>query len=108
MAKPDWGSKRICQSCGAKFYDLQRNPIVCPACQTTFDPESHLRGRKSRSAAPKPVKPQPAADEDSALEEDILTDGDDIAIGDEVDDDDLDTGDDAIPNVAVEDDKQQD
>ena len=32
MAKPEWGTKRICQSCGARFYDFGRSPITCPAC----------------------------------------------------------------------------
>ncbi len=26
------GTKRRCISCGAKFYDLNRQPIVCPKC----------------------------------------------------------------------------
>ena len=59
MSKPKWGIKRICQSCGAKFYDLQSSPIVCPGCGAKFDPDALLRGRRARStAAPKaaPVK----------------------------------------------------
>ncbi len=36
MAKPDLGTKRLCGSCGAKFYDLSKNPIVCPKCETVF------------------------------------------------------------------------
>ena len=36
MAKPELGSKRQCQACGAKFFDLNRDPIVCPKCGTTF------------------------------------------------------------------------
>ena len=32
MAKPEWGTKRICQSCGARFYDLLRDPPTCPGC----------------------------------------------------------------------------
>ena len=36
MAKPDLGTKRLCGSCGAKFYDLNRTPIVCPKCETVF------------------------------------------------------------------------
>ena len=36
MAKPDLGTKRLCQSCGAKFYDLSKTPIVCPKCETVF------------------------------------------------------------------------
>ena len=30
------GTKRLCASCGAKFYDLARDPIVCPMCETEF------------------------------------------------------------------------
>ncbi|MBI4723783.1 MAG: TIGR02300 family protein [Rhodomicrobium sp.] len=30
------GTKRVCQSCGAKFYDLNRDPIVCPICQSVY------------------------------------------------------------------------
>ncbi len=59
MSKPKWGIKRICQSCGAKFYDLQSSPIICPGCGAKFDPDALLRGRRARStAAPKaaPVK----------------------------------------------------
>ena len=30
------GKKRTCQSCSSRFYDLNREPIVCPMCQTEF------------------------------------------------------------------------
>ena len=36
MAKPELGGKRQCQNCGAKFFDLNRDPIVCPKCGTVF------------------------------------------------------------------------
>lgn len=36
MAKPDLGTKRSCLSCGAKFYDLNRDPILCPKCGAPF------------------------------------------------------------------------
>lgn len=29
MDKKNWGSKRICE-CGKKFYDFNKNPIICP------------------------------------------------------------------------------
>jgi uncharacterized protein (TIGR02300 family) len=32
VAKPELGTKRICPNCGAKYYDLNRDPIVCPKC----------------------------------------------------------------------------
>ena len=52
MAKPEWGSEHICPSCGARYYDLQREPVVCPKCATPYDPEAFLRARRARPAAP--------------------------------------------------------
>ncbi len=34
--KAERGAKRVCQSCGGKFYDLLRDPIVCPMCQAVY------------------------------------------------------------------------
>ncbi len=34
MAKPELGTKRVCVSCGARFYDLARQPAICPKCNT--------------------------------------------------------------------------
>ena len=36
MSKPARGTKRVCPSCGARFYDLNRSPIVCPVCQSIY------------------------------------------------------------------------
>jgi uncharacterized protein (TIGR02300 family) len=36
MSKPARGTKHVCPSCGARFYDLNRTPIVCPACQSIY------------------------------------------------------------------------
>ena len=36
MAKPELGAKRQCQNCGAKFFDMNKDPIVCPKCGTIF------------------------------------------------------------------------
>lgn len=36
MAKIELGTKRQCQNCGAKFFDLNKDPIVCPKCGTVF------------------------------------------------------------------------
>jgi uncharacterized protein (TIGR02300 family) len=34
----DRGTKRTCQNgeCGARFYDLNRSPIVCPVCGSKY------------------------------------------------------------------------
>ena len=56
MAKPEWGAKRACQSCGVRYYDLRRSPIKCPACGAVFTPEQMPRRRSSApAAAPVPV-----------------------------------------------------
>ncbi len=51
MVKSEWGTKRVCQACGAKFYDFNRSPIVCPACGATFELETPSpRARRQRPA----------------------------------------------------------
>ncbi len=78
MANPKWGTKRICQNCGTKFYDLKKTPIICPSCETQFDPEALLKSRRPRAAAkpdPKPkaaAKPAPAEDEAADDEEEAI------------------------------------
>jgi uncharacterized protein (TIGR02300 family) len=32
MTKPELGTKRLCASCSARFYDLLHTPITCPKC----------------------------------------------------------------------------
>jgi len=36
VAKPELGAKRQCQSCATKFYDLNKDPILCPKCGAVF------------------------------------------------------------------------
>ena len=65
MAKPEWGTKRTCQSCGARFYDMRRAPIVCPKCNAVYDPEAVLKTRRGRAPVaekPAPTKPPPKAE----------------------------------------------
>ena len=52
VAKPEWGVKRVCQSCAAKCYGLSSSPIACPQCGTRFDPEAPLKSCRSWPAAP--------------------------------------------------------
>jgi len=53
LAKPEWGTKRQCTSCGARFYDLMKPEIACPKCGTVYDPEAATKSRRSRPAAEK-------------------------------------------------------
>lgn len=51
MVKYEWGIKRTCQGCSARFYDLLKSPILCPKCGTTFEIQTSGRGRRSRLSA---------------------------------------------------------
>ena len=53
MSKPEWGIKRVCPSCSLKYYDFNKNPIICPKCEFEFDPDLLLKSRKGRSIASK-------------------------------------------------------
>jgi hypothetical protein len=50
VTKLEWGTKRACQSCSARFYDMRNSPIICPKCGETF--EIQTLGRRTRSRAP--------------------------------------------------------
>jgi uncharacterized protein (TIGR02300 family) len=50
VAKPELGTKRQCQNCSTKFYDLMKDPILCPKCGTAFV-VSALRSRAAAVAA---------------------------------------------------------
>jgi uncharacterized protein (TIGR02300 family) len=54
MSKPTRGTKRVCPSCGARFYDLSRTPIVCPACQAMYQVTPAQTRRSERAQAPEP------------------------------------------------------
>jgi uncharacterized protein (TIGR02300 family) len=55
VAKPEWGNKQQCPKCGARFYDLNREPVTCVKCGEAFEPESVLKSR--RPSAPEVAKP---------------------------------------------------
>ena len=56
MAKTEWGIKRTCTNCGSRFYDLYRDPIVCPNCDVTFVATSVKRKQRMRVPPPAELK----------------------------------------------------
>jgi uncharacterized protein (TIGR02300 family) len=63
VAKPELGTKRLCGNCGAKFYDLSKDPIVCPKCHTVMELTAvTARGRPEPAAAARAAAP--VADEE--------------------------------------------
>lgn len=110
VAKPEWGLKRTCQSCGAHFYDMRRNPAVCPKCGTEFDPEAVLKSKRAKAAdriAPTEI---PEADDQLDVITDDLIDADEteeeevIEDTSELGEDDEDVAD-VIENVDEDDDR---
>lgn len=74
MIKLEWGTKRACQSCAARFYDMRRSPIVCPKCGGTF--ELQTPGRRSRTRTPLADDMIAKPLEDDLLIEDLDLSGD--------------------------------
>ena len=129
MVKAELGLKRSCLSCGMRYYDFNRTPIVCPGCETKFDPELVVRSRRGRAAVKSDSKAGKAAaapvveevvaaeDEESQVDDatssakdsddDVGFEGDDIDVGN--DDSagliagDLDEEDEIIPGIPKDD-----
>jgi len=66
MSKETRGTKRLCESCENKFYDLGKTPIVCPVCEAPFveekpkpkpKPKAAARAARAAPAAEKAVEP---------------------------------------------------
>ena len=62
MSKPARGTKRVCPSCGARFYDLGRSPITCSVCQAVYQISAPSSRRAERSA-PVAKTPKPEAED---------------------------------------------
>lgn len=87
------GTKRTCQACGVRFYDLNRDPISCPMCLAAYQVVSaSTRGDSSSAlavaaekAARKAPKTPVFADDDAMPETAVLPEGaeaDDVVVPD--------------------------
>ncbi len=69
------GTKYVCFSCGAKFYDLNRPEPICPKCGADQRQRPKTSGRSKPSAearnpsAPKPIPMAPLLDDDEVERE---------------------------------------
>ena len=76
MSKPEWGIKRLCPSCGIKYYDFNKEIIKCPKCDSEFDPDLLLKSRKGRGTASKTeedITSNNIKEENETLEENVAT-----------------------------------
>jgi DNA-directed RNA polymerase subunit RPC12/RpoP len=62
VAKPELGTKRLCASCGTKFYDLDKDPIHCPKCEAVYEIVAATRPVRPQAA---PVAPRPRVPEEA-------------------------------------------
>ena len=79
MVKPEWGVKRLCQSCNIRFYDLNSDPIVCPSCGAEYDHAAAIKPKRGKAAATAKAtagaKVAPEAPEDDLVEVDLDEEG---------------------------------
>ncbi len=106
MTKAEIGVKRDCPECGARFYDLNKSPAICPKCHHEFIPEALLKPRKARpddeAQEEKTDEPAPAAEtslEDADKEAKAAEPKRKATLDDEVDADD-DDSDDELADIA--------
>lgn len=87
MTKPEWGTKRTCQSCSTRFYDMKKKQPVCPKCDAKFELDNSPKSRRARlaaeEAAKKAKKAKPEDIEDIAVNaegdaESVLEDADEL------------------------------
>lgn len=104
MPKEEWGVKRLCPKCATRFYDLNSDPMTCPACGEEFDLASLLdNGSKGPNSKAKPK--EDVAEAEVVLDDDDVILDDDDSVDDDLldDDDDDDVNLDDIADVAVDD-----
>lgn len=87
MVKAELGTKRICPSCGSKFYDLLKSPIICPKCGVSFIAAPLLPSKgEAPQAAPKREMPKPAPEDAEEASEVELVSLEEVDEGGEADD----------------------
>ena len=106
VSKSEWGEKRECSECGARFYDLKRSPVICPKCEAPFVVKVEKPAPAPPPPVPTPVEKPKAAPSDgdegaASNKNDDETDG--LAqIADADDADDADDDDDKLIDDAAE------
>ena len=64
MVKAELGTKRTCPTCATRFYDLLKNPIVCPKCGANFVAASVLPSKGDMPAMAQAPKPREVESDD--------------------------------------------
>jgi len=108
LARPELGEKRRCLSCETKFYDLNKDPAICPKCGVVFE----VQIVEKIEPVAKPDTPEKKkdtndevsnADSDTISLEDADEDDGDTVDGEDIPDGIPDAGDDEESNSEVDD-----
>ena len=90
MAKVELGTKRQCQNCGAKFFDLNKDPILCPKCGTVFQGAARTaraapkdEEEEEEAVAPAGIELVPLEEADAGEEKVAAVADDDIEVEDD-------------------------
>ena len=88
------GTKRTCQNgdCSARFYDLNRSPIVCPICSTKY----------VIAHSSVPISSVVAEEKRKVKKVELKSDVDEAEVEDDLVDVDTDDADEAVDDVADE------
>ncbi len=65
MVSAELGTKRTCPNCAVRFYDLLRDPILCPKCGTSFVSAAILPSKSDYPGVVPVVAPKPRVVEES-------------------------------------------
>lgn len=105
MPKAEWGSKRTCLTCAARFFDLMKDPIVCPKCGAQFDVAVMVKAKRMKveKAVPVPViddEEDPIRDDEDE-EDDLVEDDDDDEVDPILDEEEEEDAPKVVKKVAV-------
>ena len=103
MAESKLGIKRVCPKCEAKFYDLKRNPAICPKCGYEYDALVVLRPQRSRKAELSKPEVEPSSPKNSVGSEPEVNEAGDIEGIEDIYDVEIDVADDGDEDSVFED-----
>jgi uncharacterized protein (TIGR02300 family) len=86
------GLKRVCASCATRFYDFNKDPILCPKCGAEFTGVVKIRTRRGRNVIEE-AKAKAAAEEETT--EAVETDDSTVSLEDLESEENGDTDDDS-------------
>jgi uncharacterized protein (TIGR02300 family) len=105
VGKAELGMKLTCESCGARFYDLNKQPASCPKCGAANSRPTVFKTTRRSAAEEKDKRPVAAAPAPEPDEEDVVVEDAEDEEDEAVIEDTSDLGEDDDVEVVVEDDE---